>query len=61
MVMWYKKGASHSWAYKQRELNSKVLAVAKHEKIGKIGPVFFLPFIPRSSFTHTHLGMSSLS
>ena len=37
MVMWYKRDASHSRAYKERELNSSISAIVKHRKIGKIG------------------------
>ena len=46
MVMCYKKkSSSHSWAYKEREVKLRVLAVVKREKIVKIGRVS-LPFIP---------------
>ena len=41
-----KRGASHTWAYDEKELNSRVSAVAKRKKITKIGRVF-LPFILR--------------
>ena len=33
MVMWYKKGASHYGVLKERELNSRVSAIAKCKKI----------------------------
>ena len=33
--MWYKKGGSHSWAYKVIEHNLTVLTIAKREKIVK--------------------------
>ena len=37
-VVWY--NASYSWAYKERELNSRVSAVAKSER--KLGEIFSL-------------------
>ena len=37
MVMCYNKGKTHSWAYKGRENLLRVVAVAKSEKIEKIG------------------------
>ena len=33
--MWYKKGGSHSWAYKEIEHNLTVLTIVKREKIVK--------------------------
>ena len=39
MVMWYKNGKFHSWPYKEGVLISRVLSVAKYEKIVKIGQV----------------------
>ena len=46
MIMWYKKGASNSGAYKERESSiQEFQPLPKCEKIVKIGRVFLL-FIP---------------
>ena len=36
VLKYYKKSGSHFWVYKQREINLRVLAVDKCEKITKI-------------------------
>ena len=48
--MWYKKGASHSWAYKEREFNSchRCQARVNREKWASL-PSFYTP-LPRLNF-----------
>ena len=53
MVMWY--NVSHSWAYKERELNSRVSAVAKREN-RELGEFFSLLY-PASSFKRCDLSI----
>ena len=46
MIMWYKKGASHCWTYKERELNSRVSATAQVRENRKNWASFYPIYTP---------------